>query len=103
MKIKSSSIGLAGLMKKPSETGTTTSNLFKRTIIDQSHLSIFKKPRLNTGLQMNPLVSNTRFIGLRNSERDMQSDLKAFDSSSNTAPSSSTTKKIKRLAPLAKD
>lgn len=96
MKIKSSSIGLAGLMKKTNEAGPTTTNVLKRTVIDQTQLSIFKKARLNT---------NSRFMAVGSSERVLQSGFKAFDSSSNMVPSTSTTttKKIKRLAPLAQD
>ncbi|CAO1316069.1 unnamed protein product [Diamesa hyperborea] len=98
MKIKSSSIGLAGLMKKPSEAGTTT-NLFKRTVIDQTQLSIFKKAKLNTGLQSIPYT----FHNLRKPANVLQSDLKISEAVSLAGPSTSTTKKIKRLAPLAKD
>lgn len=102
MKVKSSSIGL---FRKPSDA--TTSNLLKRSginhgVIDQTKLSIFKKPRLNTALKMSSLrPQNTCFNGMGSSEKILQSDLKPFDSSLNMAPSSSTTKKIKKLSPLA--
>lgn len=96
MKIKSSSIGLAGLMKKANEAGAVTTNVLKRTVVDQTQLSIFKKARLNT---------NSRFMAVGSSERVIQSgSMKAFDSTFTMAPSSTTTtKRIKRLAPLAQD
>lgn len=109
MNVKSSSIGLSSLFKKPNDTGTSTINLLKRPgtnsfgVKDQSQLSIFKRPRMHSALKMSSL--NTCYNGMGSSEKVLQSDLKPFDliSLARLAPSSSTTKKIKKLAPLAKD
>lgn len=106
MNVKSSSIGLSSLFKKPNDTGTSTINFLKRPgtnnngAKDQSQLSIFKRPRMHSALKMSSL--NTCYNGMGSSEKVLQSDLKPFDLTT-LAPSSSTTKKIKKLAPLAKD
>ncbi|CAO1410585.1 unnamed protein product [Diamesa serratosioi] len=104
MKVKASSIALAGigLFKKPSDSGF--SNLLKRPgpisngVKDQSTLSIFKKPRLNTALKMTSInPQQSCYNGMGSSDKVLQSDLKTFDSTWNT----SAPKKIKKLSPLA--